>query len=47
LFWLKPVTGDLRLDGKFELDGGEHGEILRCEPPRLLIEPRPVVDHGG
>nr|MDT0657132.1 SRPBCC domain-containing protein [Micromonospora sp. DSM 115978] len=34
--WLKPVTGDLRPGGKFELDGGEHGEILRCEPPRLL-----------
>jgi uncharacterized protein YndB with AHSA1/START domain len=34
--WLKPVTGDLRLGGKFELDGGEHGDILRCEPPRLL-----------
>ncbi|EWC62439.1 hypothetical protein UO65_2257 [Actinokineospora spheciospongiae] len=34
--WLKPITGDLRLGGKFELDGGEHGEILRCEPPRLL-----------
>ncbi|GAB3456021.1 SRPBCC domain-containing protein [Actinophytocola sediminis] len=34
--WLKPVTGDLRLGGKFELDGGEHGEILQCEPPRLL-----------
>ena len=34
--WLRPVTGDLRLGGKFELDGGEHGEILQCEPPRLL-----------
>ena len=34
--WLRPVTGDLRLGGRFELDGGEHGEILRCEPPRLL-----------
>jgi uncharacterized protein YndB with AHSA1/START domain len=34
--WMKPVTGDLRLGGAFELDGGEHGEILRCEPPRLL-----------
>ncbi len=34
--WLKPVAGDLRLGGKFELDGGEHGEILLCEPPRLL-----------
>ncbi|BBG00085.1 MULTISPECIES: SRPBCC domain-containing protein [Pseudonocardia] len=34
--WLRPVTGDLRLGGTFELEGGEHGEILRCEPPRLL-----------
>lgn len=34
--WLKPITGDLRLGGKFEFDGGEHGEILQCEPPRLL-----------
>ncbi len=34
--WMKPVTGDLRLGGAFELAGGEHGEILRCEPPRLL-----------
>lgn len=34
--WLKPVTGDLRPGGRFELDGGEHGEILRCDPPRLL-----------
>ncbi|MFD4402083.1 SRPBCC domain-containing protein [Nocardia sp. NPDC058499] len=34
--WLQPVTGDLRLGGKFELGSGEHGEILGCEPPRLL-----------
>ena len=34
--WLRPVTGDLRLGGKFELEGMAHGEILRCEPPRLL-----------
>jgi uncharacterized protein YndB with AHSA1/START domain len=34
--WLNPITGDLRLGGKFALDSGEHGEILRCEPPRLL-----------
>lgn len=34
--WLKPVTGDLRPGGSFALEGGEHGEILRCEPPRLL-----------
>lgn len=34
--WLRPVTGDLRLGGTFALEGGEHGEILRCERPRLL-----------
>ncbi|MBC8093797.1 MAG: SRPBCC family protein [Pseudonocardia sp.] len=34
--WLKPVTGDLRLGGTFQFEEGEHGEILRCEPPRLL-----------
>jgi uncharacterized protein YndB with AHSA1/START domain len=34
--WMKPVTGDLRPGGSFALDGGEHGEILRCEPPHLL-----------
>jgi uncharacterized protein YndB with AHSA1/START domain len=34
--WLRPVTGDLRLGGKYDLEGMGHGEILRCEPPRLL-----------
>ncbi|GAB3767169.1 SRPBCC domain-containing protein [Microlunatus parietis] len=34
--WLRPVTGDLRLGGRYEFDGGEHGEILGCEPPRRL-----------
>jgi uncharacterized protein YndB with AHSA1/START domain len=34
--WLKPVTGDLRLGGRYDLEGMGHGEILRCEPPRLL-----------
>ncbi|GAA1385038.1 SRPBCC family protein [Pseudonocardia kongjuensis] len=34
--WLGPVSGDLRPGGTFALDGGEHGDILRCEPPHLL-----------
>ncbi|WP_210747122.1 SRPBCC domain-containing protein [Nocardia speluncae] len=34
--WLQPVTGDLRLGGKFELGSGERGQILGCEPPRML-----------
>ncbi|WP_158895178.1 SRPBCC domain-containing protein [Amycolatopsis anabasis] len=34
--WLGPVTGDLRLDGHYQLEGNAGGTILRCEPPRLL-----------
>jgi len=34
--WLMPVTGDLRLGGTFQLEGNAGGEILVCEPPRLL-----------
>jgi uncharacterized protein YndB with AHSA1/START domain len=34
--WLAPVTGDFRPGGKYQLEGNAGGEILRCEPPRLL-----------
>ena len=34
--WLLEVTGDLRVGGTFSLQGNASGEILRCEPPRLL-----------
>ena len=34
--WLLPVSGDLRAGGSFSLQGNASGEILRCEPPRLL-----------
>ncbi|GII54941.1 activator of HSP90 ATPase [Planotetraspora thailandica] len=34
--WFLPVTGDLRLGGKYQLEGNAGGEILQCEPPRLL-----------
>jgi predicted NUDIX family NTP pyrophosphohydrolase/uncharacterized protein YndB with AHSA1/START domain len=34
--WFLDVTGDLRLGGTYRLEGNAHGEILRCEPPRLL-----------
>lgn len=34
--WFLPVTGDLRLGGGYQLEGNAGGEILRCEPPRLL-----------
>jgi uncharacterized protein YndB with AHSA1/START domain len=34
--WFMPVTGDLRLGGKYQLEGNAGGEMLNCEPPRLL-----------
>jgi uncharacterized protein YndB with AHSA1/START domain len=40
--WFLPVSGDLRVGGSFQLEGNAGGEILRCEPPRLL-----AVTFGG
>lgn len=34
--WFLPVTGDFRPGGRYRLEGNAGGEILRCEPPRLL-----------
>lgn len=34
--WFLPVSGDLKLGGTYQLEGNAGGEILRCEPPRLL-----------
>jgi uncharacterized protein YndB with AHSA1/START domain len=34
--WFLPLTGDLRVGGSFQLEGNAGGDILDCEPPRLL-----------
>jgi uncharacterized protein YndB with AHSA1/START domain len=34
--WFLPVSGDLRVGGTFQLEGNAGGDILACEPPRLL-----------
>jgi hypothetical protein len=34
--WFLPVSGDLRLGGRYQLQGNAGGTITRCEPPRLL-----------
>jgi len=34
--WYVPVTGDLRVGGRFEQAGMGSGEIVRCEPPHRL-----------
>lgn len=31
--WFLPVTGDLRLGGRYQLTGNAGGEILACSPP--------------
>ena len=32
--WFLPVTGDLRLGGRYQLEGNAGGTIERCDPPR-------------
>jgi uncharacterized protein YndB with AHSA1/START domain len=34
--WFAQANGDLRAGGSFQIEGNAHGEIVRCEPPRLL-----------
>ena len=34
--WFLPVSGELELGGRYQLDGNAGGEIKRCEPPREL-----------
>ncbi|MEU1629697.1 SRPBCC domain-containing protein [Streptomyces sp. NPDC020096] len=34
--WFLPVTGDLRIGGKYQLETYAEGEILRCTAPDLL-----------
>jgi uncharacterized protein YndB with AHSA1/START domain len=34
--WLMPISEELRVGGSFQLEGNAGGEILTCEPPRLL-----------
>jgi uncharacterized protein YndB with AHSA1/START domain len=32
--WFAPVSGDLRLGGRYHVEGNASGEVLACEPPR-------------
>ena len=34
--WFLPISGDLRLGGRYQLEGNAGGEITVCEPPRNL-----------
>jgi uncharacterized protein YndB with AHSA1/START domain len=34
--WMMPVTGDLEVGGRFQLEGNAGGEVLDCVPPERL-----------
>lgn len=34
--WFLPVHGELRLGGRYQLEGNAGGEVTACEPPRRL-----------
>ncbi|WP_296597351.1 SRPBCC family protein [Phenylobacterium sp.] len=34
--WFAPVTGDLRLGGRFQIQGNAGGTVLRCDPGEAL-----------
>ena len=34
--WFSPVTGELKLGGRYQIQGNAGGTIQRCEPPRAL-----------
>jgi uncharacterized protein YndB with AHSA1/START domain len=34
--WFLPVSGEFREGGSYQLEGNAGGQILRCDPPRLL-----------
>lgn len=34
--WFLPVSGDLRLGGRYQLEGNAGGTITRCDPPEAL-----------
>jgi uncharacterized protein YndB with AHSA1/START domain len=34
--WFSPVTGELKLGGRYQVQGNAGGTILRCEPARAL-----------
>ena len=34
--WFLPISGDLRLGGRYQLQGNAGGTITRCEPPRAV-----------
>ncbi|MDN5726050.1 MAG: SRPBCC family protein [Propionibacteriales bacterium] len=34
--WFAPVTGDLQLGGRYQIEGNAGGEVRACEPPKTF-----------
>lgn len=34
--WFSPVTGELKLGGRYQIQGNAGGTILRCDPPEVF-----------
>jgi uncharacterized protein YndB with AHSA1/START domain len=42
--WFLPVSGDLRVGGRYQLEGNAEGEVLTCEPPQAFSA---TWEYGG
>jgi uncharacterized protein YndB with AHSA1/START domain len=42
--WLMPIEGDLRLGGRYQLQGNAGGTIERCDPPKSFAA---TWEYGG
>jgi uncharacterized protein YndB with AHSA1/START domain len=42
--WFLPIEGDLRLGGRYQLEGNAGGEVTACEPPTHLAA---TWEYGG
>lgn len=42
--WFMPVTGDLQLHGRYQLEGNANGVIERCDPPKEFAA---TWEYGG
>ncbi|WP_053382979.1 SRPBCC domain-containing protein [Leucobacter celer] len=46
--WFLPITGELRLGGRYQLEGNAGGEVLECAPPSNgTAEYRVTWEFGG
>lgn len=42
--WFLPISGDLRLNGRYQLEGNAGGTITQCDPPRSFAA---TWEYGG